>query len=217
MFFYSLHDNTKVPVYKCTDKNYVPYMNNNVLNDNVSQINYSFLIDEIANNQNKQAFIKLFNHFAPRIKSFVRKTGLSLNEAEDLAQETMITVWNKAKLFKSDKSAASTWIFAIARNKRIDHLRRQKHPLPHQDDLLLDSEIDLNTHELELEKEQTFNNIKLEITKLPKEQSDVLKKSFFEGMSHIEISKDLDIPLGTVKSRIRLALTSIRKKMKGLN
>ena len=96
MFFYSLQDNSKVPVYKCTDNNYVPYMNNNVLNNNVlnnnvSQINYSFLIDEIANNQNKQAFIKLFNHFAPRIKSFVLKTGLSLNEAEDLTQETMIT------------------------------------------------------------------------------------------------------------------------------
>ncbi|PPR79531.1 MAG: ECF RNA polymerase sigma factor RpoE [Alphaproteobacteria bacterium MarineAlpha2_Bin1] len=217
MFFYSFNTHTKLPVYKCTDKTYAPNMKNDVLEDNDVIQDYSYLIDEIANNQNKQAFIKLFKHFAPRIKTFIKKTGLSLNEAEDLAQETMITVWNKAKLFKKDKSAASTWIFAIARNKRIDHLRKQKHPIPHTEDLLNESDLNINNHDLIIEKEQMFTYIKSEISKLPLEQAIVLKKSFFEGMSHIQISKDLSIPLGTVKSRIRLALTSIRKKMKGLH
>jgi len=207
-------DPSNLSVYSCTDNVYFPYMRAS-LNDNiVSNSDYSSIIEQIANFKSKDAFVRLFNHFAPRIKSYLIKSGLTPNEAEDLSQETLITVWNKAKLFDSSKSAASTWIFTIGRNKRIDHLRRQKHPIPSQDDI--PSDIDENSHDTTLEKEQIFNIIKSEIKNLPIEQSDVLKKSFFEGKSHIQISKDLSIPLGTVKSRIRLAITSIRKKTKDL-
>ena len=203
---------TDLSVYSCTDNVYFPYMSTSVSNNIENEQDFSAMIEDIAKNKNKDAFIKLFNHFAPRIKSFARKSGFSSNEAEDLSQETLITVWNKAKLFDSSKSAASTWVFTIGRNKRIDHLRRQKHPLPSQDDLISNNVE--NTYEVSMEKEQLFTMMKSEIKNLPIEQSDVLKKSFFEGKSHIEISKDLSIPLGTVKSRIRLAITSIRKKMK---
>ncbi len=205
----------KLPIYNCTDITYVPKMDNFILkNSDVSQ-DLSLYLKLIAENNDKQAFIKLFKHFAPRIKSYALKSGCSSNEAEDLAQETMITVWKKAKLFDSNKSAASTWVFTIGRNKRIDYLRRKKHPTPYEENL--NDESDQYSHDLVLEREQTFRMIRSEINKLPVEQSEVLKKSFFEGMSHIEISDNLAIPLGTVKSRIRLALTSIRKKMKGIH
>ncbi len=183
----------------------------NVLNKNPD---FSNLIAQIAENNSKDAFIQLFKHFAPRIKAYARKNGSSENESEDLAQETLITVWNKAKLFDSNKSAASTWIYAIGRNKRIDFLRRQKHPLPDYEDTL--SDVVSSTQDLVVENEQMFSILRSVVNKLPLEQSEVLKKSFFEGKSHTEISKDLSIPLGTVKSRIRLAITNIRKKMKGL-
>ena len=183
-------------------------------NDLNKNHDFSKLIVQIAKNNSKDAFIKLFNHFAPRIKAYARKNGSSENESEDLAQETLITVWKKAKLFDSDKSAASTWIYAIGRNKRIDYLRRQKHPLPEYEDPL--SDIDNDTQDLLVENEQMFSILRSVVNELPFEQSEVLKKSFFEGMSHTKISEELSIPLGTVKSRIRLAITNIRKKMKGL-
>tara|TARA_Y100000590_G_scaffold466999_1_gene644278 strand:- start:913 stop:1482 length:570 start_codon:yes stop_codon:yes gene_type:complete len=186
-----------------------------ILVENQKIKHFSKLIKQIAENKSKDAFVELFKHFAPRIKAYARKNGFSVNEADDLAQETLITVWNKANLFDGNKAAASTWIYTIGRNKRIDFLRRQKHPLPNQDDPL--SGVDNNTQDIMVENEEMFSIVRSEVKKLPKEQLEVLTKSFFEGKSHAEISKDLSIPLGTVKSRIRLAVTNIRKKMKDLH
>ena len=209
--FHSLSD---FQVYKCTDSYYFPYMGSIPIANNEKTSHFSDLIVQIAENGNREAFIELFNYYAPRIKAYAIKNGSSANESEDLAQETLITVWNKAKLFDKNKSAASTWIYSIGRNKRIDYLRKHKHPLPELDEQFYEAE---NSSQEELvENEEIYKIVRKELNSLPSEQSQVLKMSFFDGTSHGQISNDLSIPLGTVKSRIRLAVNNIRKKMKDL-
>lgn len=174
----------------------------------------SMLIERIALERDKSAFAELFRQFAPKIKAFALKGGLPIGEAEELAQETLITVWRKAHQYDRAKAAASTWIYAIARNKRIDWLRSQNRPLPDPDDPL--SGVPEDTQDILLENEQSYSLVREAVQKLPENQAVVLKLSFFEDKSHSEIAEQLSIPLGTVKSRIRLALSRVRDGLKEL-
>jgi RNA polymerase sigma-70 factor (ECF subfamily) len=164
---------------------------------------------EIAFNQDKEAFAKIFNFFAPRLKSYFIKAGAIESQAEEVIQEVMIAVWTKAASYDKQKSSVSTWIYTIARNKRIDKIRKEKrHYLAESDEGL---EIPMaSTQEQDIFSLQLTKKIQNCIQSLPTEQAELLKLSYFYEKTHTDISKELKIPLGTVKSRIRLALNKMK-------
>lgn len=174
---------------------------------------YNALLKDVGQNKDKAAFAELFDYFAPRVKSFLMKGGANPDIADELAQETMITLWQKAASFDPAKANASTWIFTIARNKRVDGLRKKIRPETEDaeaefiaDDAPLASEVIAQAEEAHAMEDA--------LASLPKEQADLLYKSFFEDKTHADIAEESGIPLGTVKSRIRLALEKLRGNQK---
>lgn len=170
---------------------------------------WSSVLDMVGRSEDRSAFSELFDHFGPRVKSLMLKYGASNDLAEEIVQETFVLVWRKASQFDSDKAAASTWIFTIARNKRIDILRRQTRPEPDMNDPAMLPEPTLNSEELISGKERALA-VRRALEKLPKNQRDVLQRSYFSDETHSEIASSLKTPLGTVKSRLRLALSKLR-------
>lgn len=166
----------------------------------------------VGRDGDKAAFVELFEYFAPRIKSYLMKNGTSPDQADELAQEAMLSVWHKAATFDSSQASASTWIFTIARNKRIDAIRKASRPDPDANDPLMKMTSFEEPHE-GLEHYQEEEKITRIMEKLPQEQAVLIVKSFFEGKAHAEIAEETGLPLGTVKSRIRLALERLRKEM----
>ena len=164
----------------------------------------------VSNDKDRIAFRQLFNHFAPRIKSFLMKAGADPTMAEECSQEAMATVWNKAHLFDSSRASASTWIFTIARNKRIDAIRKIRRPEP--DELTWPDEIE-PVQEEALELKQQSELLADAIQNLPEKQRQLVEKAFFKELSHSEIALETGLPLGTIKSRIRLALERLRHAM----
>ena len=166
------------------------------------------LILNIAQNNCRESYKLLFSQFAPKVKSFMIGQGVKANEAEDIAQDTMLKVWRKAQLFDPKKAKASTWIFTIARNLQIDAIRKQKR---HD---RFNNEIQIETYEADTSEkmisEQSASQVKEVIKQLPAEQLQVLKLSFYEDLSHSQIAQSLSIPVGTVKSRLRLALGRLK-------
>jgi len=174
---------------------------------------FQALLLDVAAKKDKEAFAELFDYFAPRIKSFLMKGGASPDVADELAQETMITVWQKAESFNPVKASASTWIFTIARNKRIDAIRKQGRPeLDPADPLMVPDETPEAGEKIVQQQETEI--MADAIQHLPPEQADLLYKSFFEDKTHADIAKETNLPLGTVKSRIRLALERLRSDKK---
>ncbi len=174
---------------------------------------YNALLQSVGQNRDKAAFAELFDYFAPRVKSFLMKGGAAPDLADELAQETMITLWQKAASFDPVKANASTWIFTIARNKRVDGLRKKIRPETQ------DSEAEFIADEAPLAsdriaQEEETHTMEEALAALPKEQADLLYKSFFEDKTHADIAAEAGIPLGTVKSRIRLALEKLRSNQK---
>ena len=170
---------------------------------------WSILIADVALKRDEAAFKCLYNHFAPRVKSFIMRGGMSTEIAEGVAQETLLTVWRKAKQFDSGKASASTWIYTIARNKKIDRLRKDLRPLPDHNDpvYMYNGE---SSPETDAANNQSAVRIREIIEGLPEDQKQVLILSFLEDEPHSVISDTLGIPLGTVKSRIRLAMERMR-------
>lgn len=167
------------------------------------------LVEAIATQRDREAFARLFKHFAPRLKGFGLRRGTDAASSEELAQETMLTVWRKADTFDPSRATVSTWIFTIVRNKRIDLFRREGHP---DADL---AEAEEKAYEGpgaddEFDRVQSGEALRKALRVLPLEQMVVLQKAFFEDKSHSVIAAELGLPLGTVKSRIRLALTRLR-------
>lgn len=171
------------------------------------------LLVAVGQKRDKAAFAELFDYYAPRIKSFLIKGGASPDVADELAQETMVTVWQKAASFDPAKAQASTWIFTIARNKRIDALRKKIRPEIDTDDADLVADETPSAQEAMAQQEET-DIMARALKSLPPEQSDLLYKSFFEDKTHADIAKEANLPLGTVKSRIRLALEKLRGDQK---
>ena len=166
-------------------------------------------VELVGKNQDKLAFNNIFRYFAPRLKSFLIKAGSTDSQAEEVIQEVMIAVWTKASTYDSNKSSVSTWIYTIARNKRIDKIRKEKRHYLSESDEGLEIPID-STQEKEIFSAQISNSLRKYMSNLPEEQSKLLKLSYFYNKTHADISEELKIPLGTVKSRIRLALTKMR-------
>lgn len=174
---------------------------------------HSQYIGDIATSCDRGSFAVLFEYFAPRVKSYLMRVGSSAVLAEELAQETMLSVWRKAALFDADRASASTWIFTIARNLRIDAGRRTRNPMT------LVGEIEPDAPEEPfaiVARRQSQTIVRDALKQLPAEQRQVLALSFFEERSHSEIAGTLGIPLGTVKSRVRLAISKLREQLEGV-
>ncbi len=170
---------------------------------------HAALIEAIAVRRDRAAFADLFAYFAPRVKAWMLRAGSGPTAAEELAQETMLAVWQKARLFDPARAGASTWIFTIARNLRIDSLRRERHPSDLMPDPLEEPAAPMQAdHVLAMSQQEI--RIRSALAVLPPEQADVIRKAFFEDKVHAEIEKELGIPLGTVKSRLRLAIGRLR-------
>ena len=172
------------------------------------------LIGKVAKSKDKQAFSEFFSLVAPRVKGYLMKLGSSDIIAEDLLQEVMLTVWKRAETFDRSKAAASTWLFTIARNKRIDLLRKEIRPELDPEDPMLSRE-DEKLADTAYEEKQDSEKILEAINTLPKEQSRLINMTFYEDKSHSIIAQELGIPLGTVKSRIRLASSRLKKILAG--
>lgn len=171
------------------------------------------LIEAIAARRDRDAFRRLFEHFAPRLKSYLMRLGADPTVAEDVAQEAMVMVWRKAESFDRRQAGASTWIFTIARNKRIDRLRREKRPeLDPNDPALVPSEEP--APDRSLQNAQAGKRVAAAMRALPEEQAELVRRAFYEDLSHSQIAEESGLPLGTVKSRIRLALARLRHEMK---
>ena len=163
------------------------------------------LLVSVAAYQDRDAFAKLFVYFAPRVKAYLMRSGASDGQAEEVAQETMATVWRKAALFDPAKASASTWLFTIARNQRIDRIRRERRPEPDpQDPAFAPDPVAQPDRELQAVQDQRA--VKAALSSLPDAQREVIMLSFFEDLSHSGIADRLQLPIGTVKSRIRLGL-----------
>lgn len=170
------------------------------------------LVVEIARTGDREAFGRLYGHFAPRVKAYLLRIGVSGEMAEDLVQETMLRVWRKAKLFDPEKAAASTWIFTIARNLRIDALRRLSNVNLDPDDpsFLPEDEPRPDEH---AERSERDVLIREAFAELPPNQHEVVALHFYEEQPHSAIAERLGLPLGTVKSRLRLAFEKIRRSL----
>ena len=167
------------------------------------------LLVRVGRERDRDAFAELFAHFAPRIKSFLLKLGTDMSLAEEMAQEAMIMVWRRAETYDPAQSGAGTWIFTIARNKRIDRLRRENRPLPDMTDPSLAKD-EPERGDLAVQRIQDEEKIRAALKNLPEEQAKMLFAAYYEEKSHREISDESGVPLGTVKSRIRLALNRLR-------
>jgi len=184
------------------------------LADRAAQVrDLNALMLAVGRERSRPAFGVLFGYFAPRLKSYLMRLGADPGQAEELVQEVMLLVWHRAETFDPSQANASTWVFTIARNKRIDVIRRERHP-----------EIDLSDPALVpepaepadrvLETSQRNARLRAAIGTLPSEQADLLRLAYYDDKPHSTISAERGIPLGTVKSRLRLAVDRLRRLLK---
>ena len=164
------------------------------------------LAKKISNNRDEKAFSKVFDFLAPKINAYYLRNNLSFEQSEELTQEVLSTIWTKANLFNPDRSKFITWSFTIARNKKIDLQRKNKNRKAEDEDIRHFLYQINKTNDYEVQS--SINKIKQE---LDENQQKLIKMSFFEQKSHKKIAKELEIPLGTVKSRIRTILNKMQK------
>jgi RNA polymerase sigma-70 factor (ECF subfamily) len=170
------------------------------------------LLSALKASRDEAIFAELFSYYGPRLKSYMRKLGAAEDVAEELAQEAMASVWRKAHLFDASRAGAGTWIFTIARNLRIDAFRRQRRPEIEFDDPALVPD-EPSAPDVMLDQSRQVVAVRIALAALPQEQAQIVRLSFFEDKPHAEIAAELGIPLGTVKSRMRLAFQRFRKAL----
>lgn len=175
-----------------------------------TQAELAALVKSVALDRDRAAFTQLFDYFGPRLQGYLIRLGSDSGTAEEIMQDAMATLWNKAAMFDPEKSAVATWLYRIARNRRIDGLRRDRldyfdpmdAPDVASDEPNADEQIDLHY------KEERIRDV---LTHLPPDQLALVRLAFFDGLSHSEIAERMKLPLGTVKSRIRLAFNRLRR------
>ena len=170
----------------------------------------------VAERQDRAAFAALFRHFAPRLKSFFRRFRDDEARIDEVVQETFVAIWTKARLFDPSRASASTWVYTIARNQRIDAFRKEKRPEFDPEDPAFTPEPEPET-DVQITHREREQHVSAALAELSEEQSEILRLSFFEEVSHDAIAKRLGLPVGTVKSRIRLAYGHLRNRLEPLS
>jgi RNA polymerase sigma factor (sigma-70 family) len=161
-------------------------------------------------NRDQEAFAAVFRHFAPRVKSFLMKSGANASLAEECTQEVMATIWHKADLFDPARASLATWVFTIARNRRIDIARKDRRPEP--EDVVWGPETEPDQADIYAAAEET-RRLQMALADLPEKQRLLIQRAYFGDLSHSELANETGLPLGTIKSRIRLALDRLRNTM----
>jgi len=168
------------------------------------------LLTAVGSSRDGKAFTVLFDHFRPRVHAQMVRFGLAPVAAEDVTQDVMATIWRKAHLYDARKSAAATWIFQIARNRRIDLSRRDRE-LSCDNEVFLAIPDDEEASDERITSARHEHHVRAALGTLPPAQFDIIRLAFFEGLTHTAIARQLNLPLGTVKSRLRLAFTRMRR------
>jgi RNA polymerase sigma-70 factor (ECF subfamily) len=174
------------------------------------------LLSLIARDRSDAAFRRLFEEYGPRVRSFMLRQGVDADVADDLTQETLTIVWQKAALYSPEKGAASTWIFTIARNLRIDRIRQQRPWQELTDQFASSIPSDMPLPDVQFDEQQRETRVRAVLAELPADQLEVVRLAFMDGLPHSEIAEKLGLPLGTVKSRIRLAYNKLRSALEDL-
>lgn len=169
-------------------------------------------VQAIAERRDRNAFRAIFAAYAPKLKAFLARGGLDEAVAEELVQDVMLTVWRRAQTFDPSQGTFAAWLFTIARNRRIDYFRRAPGSLGEDPDPMLLREPAVSAEGL-VEIRQGASFVKEAMEALPPEQIQVLRMAFFEHKSHSEIAEEQGLPLGTVKSRIRLAMRQLKRAL----
>ncbi len=174
------------------------------------EIDWSALMVKVRDDRDRAAFAALFGHFGPRVKYFLMKAGSTATIAEDCAQDVMATVWSKAGQFDPTRASVATWIFTIARNRRIDIARRDRRPEPEELDWMGEDEPDQADVYAAAEETRVLTAA---LAELPEKQRQLIQRAYYGDLTHSEIAAETGLPLGTIKSRIRLALDKLRLKL----
>ncbi|MEO5616124.1 MAG: sigma-70 family RNA polymerase sigma factor [Cypionkella sp.] len=175
-----------------------------------TEIDFTALMIAVRDRQDKAAFAALFQHFAPRVKGFLMKSGTDAALAEDCAQDVMAVLWHKAALYDPARASVATWVFTIARNRRIDVARKARRPEPEA----LDWGPDIEPDQADIyEAGQETARLVAAMRDLPEKQRALIQRAFYCDLSHSEIVAETGLPLGTIKSRIRLALDRLRQNL----
>lgn len=179
----------------------------------VTHAEWATLVDAVAHRRDRDAFARLFDHFVPRIESYLCRLGADPATAEEISQDVMLTLWRKAELFDPSKSSVTTWLYRIARNRRIDAARRDRLDYVDPMDMALDEIADGMPPDTAMDIQQREEVLRTAIKELPEEQLNLVRLAFFESLSHSSIAERTGLPLGTVKSRIRLAFARLRRTL----
>ncbi|MEM7487862.1 MAG: sigma-70 family RNA polymerase sigma factor [Pseudomonadota bacterium] len=174
------------------------------------EADWAALLVAVGARQDRAAFGQLFRYYAPRVKAFLIRTGLSVTAAEDCMQDVMVTVWRKAHLYDPSRATVATWLFTIARNRKIDLIRKSRRPEP--EDLPWGPEPEPAQADA-LALQQDTRRLAEAVAALPEKQRDLVRRAFYGDLSHSEIAAETGLPLGTIKSRIRLAIDRLRHAM----
>lgn len=174
------------------------------------QTDWTGLVGQVAQSQDADAFAAIFDYYAPRVKAFLMKGGANHAVAEECAQDVMVTVWNKAGQFDPTRASVATWIYTIARNRRIDMLRRDRRPEP--EELTWGPEAEPDQFDV-LSLQQDTEKLAEALRQLPEKQRQMIESAYFGDLTHNEIADATGLPLGTIKSRIRLALERLRHSL----
>lgn len=165
----------------------------------------------VRDQRDRAAFARLFDHFAPRLKGVAIRSGMAPAQAEDVVQEVMLTVWRKAQLFDPERAQVSAWIYQISRNRQIDVIRKERRPVPEE---LKQPDAPQEDAAQMVALDQEVQKLRAALSSLKPAQRDIVEKAYLGELSHSEIHAQTGLPLGTIKSRIRLGLEKLRQDLK---
>ncbi|AXV16670.1 RNA polymerase subunit sigma [Neorhizobium sp. SOG26] len=173
---------------------------------------FASLVKAVADERDQTAFTALFDYFGPRLKSWLVRQAMSPDEAEELVQEVMTVLWHRAHLYNPRQASISTWLFRVARNRRIDAQRRARHRVSEAYAPLYPL-TETPAADMMFEREEQAARVRAALSGIPPEQMELVTAAFFLGQSHAQIASQTGLPLGTVKSRIRLAFERLRRAL----
>lgn len=184
------------------------------MHSELDQSDLTALLVAVGRDKDRRAFKALFGYFAPRVKAYLMRTGSDPTQAEEVAQEVMVTVWRRSETFDPAQASAATWVFTVARNRRIDLIRKERRPQVDPDDPTLPASL-VPTAAVEsdvvVDRQKTAVRLRDAIADLPDDQRRLVEMAYYDDKPHSQIAEECGLPLGTVKSRIRLALGRLRR------